>query len=278
MQPLDAAVDEKGADARVGAAGASAPSTALERERLTLLEHVHAALDSVMVVLSLAWIALLVADLVSDGLPRSLDIAFWAIWALFVLDFALEFSIAPSKRSYLRTHWLTAVSLMLPALRVVRAFAALRVLRGARVIRSTGLLRILTSVNRGLASLRATAARRGVGYLLAATVLVIAVGAAGMASFESRASLAQEGVSGGRPLDGYADALWWTAYAMTTGATHQPSTPEGRLLGWLLSLYGLAVFGYLTATLASHFVGREREATGRAPTDESQSRTHRRPI
>ena len=117
------------------------------------------------------------------------------------------------------------------------------------------------------ASLRATAARRGVGYLLAATVLVIAVGAAGMASFESPASLAQEGVSGGRPLDGYADALWWTAYAMTTGATHQPSTPEGRLLGWLLSLYGLAVFGYLTATLASHFVGREREDAGRTPTD-----------
>lgn len=241
-------------------------TTALERERQTLLDHVHAGLDSVMVVLSLAWLALLVADLVSGGLPRSLDLAFWVIWGLFILDFALEFSIAPSKRTYLRTHWLTAVSLTLPALRVVRAFAALRVLRGARVIRSTGLLRILTSLNRGLASLRATAARRGVGYLLAATALVITVGAAGMASFESQASLDREGVNDGQPLDGFADALWWTAYAMTTGATHQPSTPEGRMLGWLLSLYGLAVFGYLTATLASHFVGRERETVGHDPT------------
>ena len=234
--------------------------TALERERQTLLEHIHGALDSVMVLLSLAWIALLVADLVSGGLPASLDLAFWVIWGLFVLDFALEFAIAPSKRGYLRLHWLTAVSLALPALRVVRAFAALRILRGARFVRSAGLLRILTSLNRGIASLRATAARRGVGYIIAATALVIAVGAAGMASFESPASLAGESVTDAEPLEDYADALWWTAFAMTTGAAHQPATAEGRLLGWLLSLYGLGVFGYLTATLASHFVGREREA------------------
>lgn len=51
---------------------------------------------------------------------------------------------------------------------------------------------------------------------------------------------------------------------MTTGATHQPATGEGRLLGWLLSLYGLGIFGYLTATLASHFVGREREGESRS--------------
>ena len=66
-------------------------------------------------------------------------------------------TIAPSKRHYLRTHWLTVLSLALPALRVIRVFAALRVLRAARVVRSVGLIRILTSVNRGLASLRATA-------------------------------------------------------------------------------------------------------------------------
>jgi voltage-gated potassium channel len=81
-----------------------------------------------------------------------------------------------------------------------------------------------------------------------------------MAYFESPASFEGEGVgsSGADPLDDYGEALWWTAYAMTTGATSEPGTGEGRLLGWLLSLYGLGIFGYLTATLASHFVGRER--------------------
>lgn len=230
---------------------------AVRREREVLLEHVHQALDGTMVALSIAWVALLVVELAGGGLPPALDAAVWAIWALFVLDFALELVIAPDKRAYLRTHWLTALSLALPAVRIVRAFAALRVLRAARVVRSVGLLRILASINRGLASLRRTAARRGLGYVLAATVLVMLVGAGGMAYFEAPAAVAREG-STAPAIASYLDALWWTAYAMTTGATSQPVTAEGRLLGWLLSLYGLAIFGYLTATLASHFIGRER--------------------
>jgi voltage-gated potassium channel len=237
------------------------PDEAVRHERETLLEHVHSALDGVMVILSAAWIALLVAEFVGDGLPRSLDIAVWVIWGIFLVDFAVEFAIAPVKTRYLRTHWLTVVSLVLPALRILRVAAVLRVLRGARLVRSVGLLRLLTSVNRGLSSLRDTAARRGVGYVLAATALVLAVGSAGMAWFESPASFASEGIdSGATPLRDYGEALWWTAYAMTTGATSQPATGEGRLLGWLLSLFGLGIFGYLTATLVSHFVGRERGA------------------
>jgi voltage-gated potassium channel len=235
----------------------------LERERL--VGHVHGALDSVMVILSAAWIALLVAELVHGSLPPSLDLAIWVIWGLFILDFALEFVIAPAKLHYLRTNWLTALSLALPALRIVRALAALRVLRAARVIRSVGLLRIVTSLNRGLASLRATAAKRGVGYVLAASALIVAVGAAGMAWFESPQSLAEAGITGGTPLDDYGDALWWTLFAMTTGATHQPVSGEGRLLGWLLSLYGLGVFGYLTATLVSHFMVQGRQEAMGSP-------------
>ncbi len=235
----------------------SEPPSALHRERDSLLENLHATVDSVMVVLSAAWIALLVAELVTGDLPRSLTIAVWVIWGVFLADFLVEFTIAPAKIRYLQTHWLTVLSLALPALRIVRVFAALRILRAGSIVRSVGLLRVLTSINRGLASLRVTAARRGVGYLVAATALVVAVGAAGMASFESPASVASIG-GGGKPLVDYADALWWTLFAMTTGATFQPATGEGRLLGWLLSLYGLGVFGYLTATLASHFIGRER--------------------
>lgn len=233
--------------------------SALHRERESLLENIHSTVESVMVVLSAAWIALIVAELVTGDLPRSLTIAVWVIWGVFVADFLVEFTIAPAKITYLRTHWLTVLSLALPALRILRVFAALRILRAARLVRSVGLLRVLTSINRGLGSLRVTAARRGIGYVLAATALVVAVGAAGMASFESPASVAGTGATVEGFAD-YGDALWWTLFAMTTGANSQPATGEGRLLGWLLSLYGLGVFGYLTATLASHFIGRERTA------------------
>ena len=45
----------------------------------------------------------------------------------------------------------------------------------------------------------------------------------------------------------------------TMGSAYWPQTAEGRMLCLLLSLYGFAVFGYITASFASFFVGRDRE-------------------
>jgi voltage-gated potassium channel len=36
-------------------------------------------------------------------------------------------------------------------------------------------------------------------------------------------------------------------------------TVEGRIFAFFLALYGFAVFGYATATLASFFIGRDTE-------------------
>ncbi len=41
------------------------------------------------------------------------------------------------------------------------------------------------------------------------------------------------------------------------GSEYWPRTLEGRLLCFLLALYGFAVFGYITASFASFFVGRD---------------------
>jgi voltage-gated potassium channel len=235
---------------------------ALRQERWALLARLHGALDPVFVVLSAVWIALLIVELAGDGLPRSLEILVWAIWALFIAEFAVGLLIAPERVQYVRTRWLTALSLVLPAFRILRLATAFRVFRAARLVRSVGLLRIATTVNRGLGALGQTARRRGLPYVLAATAIVVAVGAAGMAWFESPTTTA---VSGGSQsardgFEDYGDALWWTLYVMTSGAPTEPVTAEGRLLGWLLSVYGLAIFGYLTAILASHFVDRDRTA------------------
>lgn len=232
-------------------------------QRQTLLAHIDAILDGPMVALSFAWVGLVVVELISGALPPFLEAAVWVIWGLFFLDFALELWIAPDKSRYLRTHVLTVISLLLPAFRLLRVFAAFRLLRAARVVRSVGLARILTSVNRGLGSIRATAARRGLGYVIAATILVMLVGSAGMASLERPAPAtstpATEGAPSQSSFEDFGSALWWTASAMTTGAPSEPATAEGKILGWFLSLYGLGIFGYLTATLASHFIGQDRD-------------------
>jgi voltage-gated potassium channel len=82
------------------------------------------------------------------------------------------------------------------------------------------------------------------------------VGAAGMYAFESN-------IPDGRGLNDYGTALWWTAMLMTTmGSEYWPQTPEGRVLCFFLSLYAFAVFGYLTAAIATFFVGRDADDEG----------------
>jgi voltage-gated potassium channel len=37
----------------------------------------------------------------------------------------------------------------------------------------------------------------------------------------------------------------------TMGSDYFPRTTEGRIIAWLLALYAFAIFGYITATVAS---------------------------
>jgi voltage-gated potassium channel len=84
------------------------------------------------------------------------------------------------------------------------------------------------------------------------TILVVFAGAAGMYAFENE-------IPGG--FDDYGEAVWWTAMIMTTlGSEYWPQTLEGRVLCYLLALYAFAIFGYVTATLATFFVGRDAES------------------
>jgi voltage-gated potassium channel len=237
----------------------AAPPAVVRRERWRLLYQVTKFLDGPMTVLAFVWLGLLILDL-TRGLSGVLSTLNTVIWALFVAHFLLEFVIAPAKGAYLRRNWLTALALVLPALRVLRVFRAFRAFRAVRAVRSVGLLRLLTSLNRGMGATRRVLQRYAAGYVAALTLLVVFAGAAGMYAFESPharrdAGLPAEAEAGA--LDSYGEAVWWTAMTMTTmGADTFPKTSEGRALGWLLAVYAFAIFGYLTATIASYLVGR----------------------
>ena len=249
---------------------AADPHGHARRERHELLAHVNRATDKPLIALSFVWIGLTILDLVR-GLNGPLQVAFYVLWGLFVADFVIEFVIAPGKKAYLKKHWIEAVSLLLPALRVLRVlnlFRSLRLLRlarSARAVRAVGLARLLARLNRGLRAIGETLGRRGAGYVVAATILVTFGGAAGMWAFESPDALRADGIDAapGDGLDGYGQAVWWTAMLMTTlGSEYWPQTIEGRVLCWVLALYAFAVFGYITATIASYFVGQESGPAG----------------
>jgi voltage-gated potassium channel len=223
---------------------------ALERERYEVLKGLIDWLETPMLLLAFVWLALLVLELIW-GESVWFETFGTLIWIVFILDFVLEFIIAPRKLDYLRANWLTAVALLIPAVRLFRAFRGLRLLRLARVGRGMRLLRVLTSLNRGMRALGASLNRRAFGYVLALTVMVTFAGAAGMYSFENENS-------DGHGLHSYGDALWWTAMVMTTmGSEYWPQSPEGRVLCFLLSVYALAILGYVAATLATFFIGHD---------------------
>ena len=204
-----------------------------------------------MLILSGIWLLLLVIEF-TQGLSRWLQIATDLIWIAFVAQFGLEFLVAPAKRVYLRRHWVTAVSLVLPAFRLVRLVRVARVARLARATRGIRLARLLGALNRGMRTLGLGFRRRGIGYLILLTLLVAATGAAGMYRFELDAP-------GGPGFSDYGSALWWTAMLLTTmGSDYWPRTAEGRFLCLVLALYAFAVFGYVTAAIAAYFVGKDK--------------------
>ncbi len=239
----------------------------IERERNRTLAELEAWLETPVMLLGFLWLVLLVIDL-SWGLNPFLNAVMYFIWGVFVLDFLLRFTLAPRKGVFLRGNWLTALSLFIPALRIGRLARILqaarlgRALRAAQSVRGLRLVSLISSVNRGMRALRRTFERRGVGYVLLLTLVVLLVGAAGMYAFE------QPSATEGDGLKSYGEALWWTAMIMTTlGSNYWPITAEGRLLALLLALYAFGVFGYVTATLATFFIGSDaaKAAAGEAP-------------
>jgi voltage-gated potassium channel len=214
----------------------------IDVQRASLLRRLEVALERPMAVLGLIWLVLIFVEL-----TRGLGSFLWglglAIWAAFIVDFAVKFTLAPDKPKFLRRNLLTAISLVLPALRMIRI---LRVVRAMRAVRGLRLLRLLASWNRGMRILSSSLRRRGLGYVLLLTLVVLLTGAAGMYAFERE-------IPGG--LTDFGTALWWTAMILATmGSGYWPSTVEGRLLCLFLAVYAFTFFGYITATLSSYFI------------------------
>lgn len=215
-------------------------------ERKKLLTSIEKLLEGPMIFLGFVWLALLIIELIW-GLNKPLEYASLTIWIIFIIDFLLKFILAPVKFDFIKKNWLTAISLVIPALRVFRIFRFVRLLRGLRGIR---LVRIVASLNRSMKSLGATMKRRAFSYVFIITLIVIFAGAAGMYAIENP-----------HPgFESYGMALWWTAMrVITSGNEFNPSTPEGRGLGFLIAVFGYTIFGYVTATFATFFIGRDAE-------------------
>jgi voltage-gated potassium channel len=218
-------------------------------KRYRLLVKINRFTEIPLIILGFGWLLLLVIELIWQLTPALRQIV-TAIWIIFIADFIIKLIITPERWQFLAKNTLTIISLFIPAFRIFRIFQSLRLLRSLGFIRSVRVVRVIGSVNRGMRVLGKTLERRAFGYVFLLTLLICFTGAAAMFAFEPNGAYAN-----------FADALYWTAMRLTTIASdYWPVTPEGKTIGFLLSVYSLGVLGYFTATLASFFLGQDAES------------------
>lgn len=215
--------------------------------REELRDAIDNALDLPMAILALVALVLILIDLtteISAAWRTRINIVFWFVWSAFLLEYIAKLLLSENKRTYIRTHWIELATLMVPFLRILRVF------RVVRLTRSVAVLRLLLYSRFGISELGKILSHR-VFYLSIVTAIVILSGAVGIYILEVNAP--------GTQTRSFNDALWMSAALVTTVASDiWPTTAGGRVLAFILMLYSMVVFGYLAASIAAFFVGKEQ--------------------
>lgn len=200
-----------------------------------------------VIVLSFAYIAVYVAPIywypLSSGLTTVCHISEYSIWAVFVIDYVVQFSLADDRRRFLRKEWLTLVFVVFPFFRPVRAVRGVLFIRQA----STKKKSLVKSLPTILASM--------------AILLVVIAGAAVLNAerFAPHATITTP-----------SDALWWAITAITTSGSGNlaPVTNEGRIVAAFLLIFGLGLLtsmtGYVASWVLHQFNVAREEDTGDA--------------
>lgn len=187
-------------------------------------------------VLAIAFLAAIFTRWLLDGRPaeaaiRNLagDIGI-AVWLAFAIDYFVRLTLSVPRGAFVRTHKLDLLMVLLPFLRIVRVVIII------------------------VRSVRQISTQRIAGSILGIAAAVVSVGALLEWRFESRAD--------GSSIDSLGHAFWWAIVTTTTvgyGDTY-PVTWQGRIVAAMVMLVGVGLIGTVSASVASWFVARRREA------------------
>ena len=203
-----------------------------------------------MLLLSFVWLCILVAELAYGASPVLSGFG-TGIWILFVIYFIIRLVTVANRTAFLKRNWLFVLAILVCVLRFfpfLRSFPLVRVLTATFGIQ---VIWIFASADQGMLFLRRALGRRGAGYALALTFVVIFAGAAGMVHFEGTSDDPLK-------IQTYPKALWWTMMQMTNiGTAYSIKTTGGRVICLGISVYAAVMFGYLTALFATFLIDRE---------------------
>ena len=194
-----------------------------------------------LVFLSLVYIAVYVYPIfaypTSSLIRRSCEVVGYAIWGVFVLDYAIQLYLAPAKKAFLRREWFHLLVVLLPFFRPIRAIRAIILSRQA-------------------ATNPKDATLLSIPWVISVLGLLMMV-------VMAAAELNVERLALGSNIHTTSDALWWALVTMTTigYGDKYPVTTEGRLIAGVLILFGIGLVASLTGYFAS-WVLRQSQAVG----------------
>ena len=203
----------------------------------------HRIYDIIISTLAIAAAVLVLIDL-SQGLNDWQKTADQIILAIFTLDYAVRFYIAPDKPKFIHSNICDLIAI-LPFHTLFRAF---KITALARAARFTKIPRLFAFLYRTIKKATRFFNTNGFKYVVFVTALMILAGCI-LIHFA-------EGMS-------YGDGIWWAFVTATTVGYGDisPTTFYGRLIAMALMLVGIGLIGTVTSTLTSYFLNTQRKNT-----------------
>jgi voltage-gated potassium channel len=182
---------------------------------------------------------------IPQELTRLLDIIDNFVCIIFLVDFLTRFIQAESKLKFMKWGWIDLLS-SVPSINVLRYGRVVRVFRIFRLIRA---FRSTKNLIHYVFQNRTKGAFSSV--MLIALLMVI---------FSSIAILQFE-VDPNSNIKSAEDAIWWAFVTVTTVGYGDkfPVTTGGRIIGAMLMITGIGLFGTFTGFVASWFLEEKKQ-------------------
>jgi hypothetical protein len=232
-----------------------------DRKRKELRNPGYEIFIGILSILSMLNVILLyvVADPNLDTVITALN---WLLSVVFLADFIYRLFTAEAKARYFfrQFGWADLLaSLPLPQAKVLRVFRLVRVFR---LLRQYGIKKIAGSVLRDRAG-------SALLTLLLFGFLVLEFGTLGILRLEQYAP--------GANIRSASDALWYVIVTISTVGYGDrfPVTTNGRLVGTLIILIGVGIFGTFTGYLANLFLAPNKKPSNAgppSPSDEARAK------
>lgn len=212
-----------------------------KRARTELKSTGYEIFIAILSILSILNLVLVITIVDNEDLQTVLGVMNALFSLIFLGDFTYRMVTAPSRTGYFFRHagWADLLaSLPFPQLKVLRVFRLIRVFRLFRELGAKTILRTLIKDRAGSALL----------VLLLMGILVL--------QFGSLTILYVEYDAAGANITTASDALWYTIVTISTVGygDRYPVTDAGRLVGTMIIVVGVGIFGTFTGYLANLFL------------------------